>query len=155
MHADEVDIDVPLVRRLLAEQFPRWAGLPVESVPSAERDSRTREAIRALDGRLDTRAVNAAWEVALGEPVWQGPPVWIHGDLAPGNLLVQQGRLSGVVDFGGLAVGDPACDLMVAWTLFSGSSREVFRRAVSLDGPTWARGRGWALSWVLIFIPYY
>jgi len=124
-------------------------------VPLAQRESRTREAIEALDGTLETEAVTAAWEAALQAPAWQGPPVWIHGDLSAGNLLAAQGRLSAVIDFGCLGVGDPACDLMVAWTLFSGESREAFRAALSVDDATWTRGRGWALSWALIFIPYY
>jgi aminoglycoside phosphotransferase (APT) family kinase protein len=124
-------------------------------VPLAHRDRRTREAIRALDGILDTAAVTAAWEAALQAPVWHGLPVWIHGDVSAGNLLAVQGRLSAVIDFGGLGVGDPACDLVIAWTLFSGESREAFRAALSVDDATWARGRGWALSWALIFIPYY
>jgi aminoglycoside phosphotransferase (APT) family kinase protein len=124
-------------------------------VPLVQRDSRTREAIRALDGMLDTAAVTAAWDAALQAPAWHGPPVWIHGDMSSGNLLAVQGRLSAVIDFGGLGVGDPACDLVIAWTLFSGESREAFRTALSVDDATWARGRGWALSWALIFIPYY
>src|SRR5262249_26790438 len=82
-------------------------------------------------------------------------PRWIHGDLAPGNLLVARSRLSGIIDFGCLGVGDPACDLMIAWTLFAGENREAFRAALAVDDETWARGRGWALSWALIFIPYY
>jgi aminoglycoside phosphotransferase (APT) family kinase protein len=123
--------------------------------PLAQRDSRTREAIRALDGMFDTEAVTAAWDAALDAPAWHSRPVWIHGDVSPGNLLVVQGRLSAVIDFGCLGVGDPACDLMIAWTLFSGESREAFHAALSVDDATWARGRGWALSWALIFIPYY
>jgi len=268
MHADEVDTDVSLVRRLLTAQFPRWADLPIEPVPSAGtdhalyrlgddmavrlprirwaigqadkervwlsrlagqlplaipvplakgkpaegypwdwsvyrwlegenatieriadpcqaatdlarfiaalqridpaggppadrgvplamRDASTREAIVALRGIVDVHAVTAVWEGALGAPVWHGPPVWVHGDLLPGNLLVEHGRLSAVIDFGGLGLGDPACDLMVAWGLFSGESRDVFRAALSVDDATWVRGRGHALSWALIFIPYY
>jgi aminoglycoside phosphotransferase (APT) family kinase protein len=124
-------------------------------VPLAQRDVSTREAIEALRGMIDVDAATAAWEAALGAPVWHGPPVWVHGDLLPGNLLVKQGRLSAVIDFGGLGVGDPACDLMIAWGLFSGESRDVFRAALSVDDATWARGRGWALSQALIFIPYY
>ena len=122
--------------------------------PLARRDSRTREAIQALGG-LDTKAVTSAWDAALEAPEWQGPPVWIHGDLLPGNLLAIKGRLTAVIDFGGLGVSDPACDLMVAWTLFSGESRDVFRAALSVDDATWARGRGWALFWALISIPNY
>jgi aminoglycoside phosphotransferase (APT) family kinase protein len=124
-------------------------------VPLAERDPPVREAIASLDGMLDVAAVTAAWEAALRAPAWQGPPVWIHGDLQSGNLLAVQGRLSAVIDFGGLGVGDPACDLMVAWNLFSAETRDVFRAALPIDAATWARGRGWALSVALIFIPYY
>ena len=78
--------------------------------------------------------------------------MWVHGDVAAGNLLQREGRLSAVIDFGGLAVGDPACDLAIAWTLFSGSgeSRRAFRDALSLDDRTWARARGWALWKALI-----
>jgi aminoglycoside phosphotransferase (APT) family kinase protein len=104
---------------------------------------------------IDVDAAAEAWEAALEAPVWHGSPVWVHGDLLPGNLLVKQGRLSAVIDFGGVGVGDPACDLMIAWGLFSGESRDVFRSALSVDDATWARGRGWALSQALIFIPYY
>jgi aminoglycoside phosphotransferase (APT) family kinase protein len=272
MHADEVDTDVALVRRLLAAQFPRWADLPIQPVPSAGtdnalyrlgddmavrlpriqgatgqvdkehrwlprlathlplaipaplakgtpgegypfhwsvyrwlegenatigrianpcqaatelaafiaalqridptggplavdhnlrgvplamRDTYTREAIAALHGIIDVDAVMTAWEAVLQVPEWNRAPVWFHGDLLPGNLLVKLGRLSAVIDFGGLGVGDPACDLMIAWGLFSGKGRDVFRAALAVDDATWARGRGCALSWALIFIPYY
>jgi aminoglycoside phosphotransferase (APT) family kinase protein len=124
-------------------------------VPLRERDEDTRAAIAALDGVVDVSAVTAAWDEALRAPEWDGPLVWIHGDLAEGNLVVRDGRLVAVIDFGGLAVGDPACDLMIAWTLFSGESREAFRAELSIDDAMWARGRGWALSWALVFIPYY
>jgi aminoglycoside phosphotransferase (APT) family kinase protein len=265
MHADEVDTDVSLVRRLLTAQFPQWASLPVEPVPSAgtvnaiyrlgddmavrlprvyrfasdlekeqhwlpklaphvplaipeplakgrpgegypwlwavyrwlegetwttdrisdlreaagdlaqfitalqridttsgprprpggagaplqERDHFVRAAIAASRGMVDTDAVTAAWDAALKAPLWDGPPVWVHADLSrPGNLLVVGGRLSAVIDFGALSVGDPACDLLAAWTLFSGESRDVFRAALSVDDATWERGRGWALTYV-------
>ncbi|MEP6774728.1 MAG: aminoglycoside phosphotransferase family protein [Chloroflexota bacterium] len=124
-------------------------------VPLVLRDAAMRAAITAVRGMLDTDAVTAAWEVALEAPEWDRPPVWVHGDLLPGNLLVERGRLSAVIDFGGLGVGDPACDLMIAWSLFSGESREVFRAALGVDDATWARGRGHALSQAIIFIPYY
>jgi len=75
--------------------------------------------------------------------------------MSSGNLLTNEGRLTAVIDFGGLGVGDPACDLMIAWEIFSGESRDVFRTALDVDDATWARGRGWALSQALIFIPYY
>lgn len=123
--------------------------------PLALRDTYTREAIAALHGMIDAEAVTTVWEVALEAPEWNGTPVWFHGDMLPGNLLFQQDRLSAVIDFGGLAVGDPTCDLMIAWGLFSGESRDVFRAALAVDDATWTRGRGWALSQALIFIPYY
>jgi aminoglycoside phosphotransferase (APT) family kinase protein len=124
-------------------------------VPLAERDGATREAIAALHGVLDTDAATSQWEEALRAPVWPGPGVWLHGDLNEGNLLARDGRLHAVIDFGTMAVGDPACDLMVAWTLLTAETREVFRAALPLDDATWVRGRGWALSWALIVLPYY
>ena len=123
--------------------------------PLSLRDAETRAAIAPLDGMLDTDAATAAWEASLQTPAWDGPPVWIHGDLQSGNLLVQQGRLSAVIDFGGLGVGDPACDLMVAWNLLSAETRDIFRAALPVDDATWARGRGWAMSMGLIALPYY
>jgi len=124
-------------------------------VALAIRDAYTRAAIAKLDNVLDTEAVTAAWDADLNAPAWDGPPAWIHGDLHPGNLLVDRGQLSAVIDFGGLGVGDPACDFAAAWTLFSGESRVAFRTALSIDDASWARGRGWALSTGLIALPYY
>ena len=124
-------------------------------VPLATRDAVTRVAIGELDGMIDTNAASAAWDDALAAPAWDGPPVWIHGDLQSGNLLAVNGRLSAVIDFGCLGVGDPACDVMVAWTLFSSETRDAYRAALLVDDATWARGRGWALSTSLIALPYY
>src|SRR5262245_8100816 len=124
-------------------------------VALATRDSQTRTAIASLHGMLDTAAVTDAWEAALGTPTWDAPPVWLHGDLHEGNLLVQHGRISAVIDFGGLGIGDPACDMMVGWTVLSAETRPTFRSALSIDDATWTRGRGWALSVALIALPYY
>ncbi len=124
-------------------------------VPLSTRDAETRAAIASLGGMLDTDAVTAAWDAALQAPAWHGPPVWIHGDLSPLNLLVERGWLSAVIDFGCLGVGDPACDLIVGWNLLSAETRDVFRAALQVDNATWARGRGWALSVGLIALPYY
>ena len=88
---------------------------------------------------------------ALTAP-WPGPPVWVHGDVSPENLLAAAGRLSAVIDFGCCAVGDPACDTVIAWTFFSGESRRVFRARLPVDRATWARGRGWALWKALIVL---
>jgi aminoglycoside phosphotransferase (APT) family kinase protein len=123
--------------------------------PLAMRHAETRTAIATLHNTLDAGAAVAAWEAALQAPAWNGPAVWLHGDLHPTNLLVKRGRLSAVIDFGGLGVGDPACDLMVAWTILSADTREVFRAALPVDDSAWARGRGWALSVGLIALPYY
>jgi aminoglycoside phosphotransferase (APT) family kinase protein len=117
--------------------------------PLAVYDAESRNAIVALDGQIDTAGATAAWEAAL-MATWHGPPVWVHGDVAPGNLLVRDGRLCAVLDFGCAAVGDPACDLVLAWTFLSGESRAAFRAALPLDEGTWARGRGWALWKALI-----
>ncbi|MBC8139165.1 MAG: aminoglycoside phosphotransferase family protein [Fibrella sp.] len=124
-------------------------------VPLAMRDAAVRSAIASLRGILDTERATIAWDAALQVPTWHRLPVWVHGDLQPGNLLAQQGRLTAVIDFGGLGVGDPACDLIVAWNLLPAESRDVFRSALQVDDATWARGRGWALSVGLIALPYY
>lgn len=267
MHADELDIDAALVRRLLAAQFPQWANLPLERVPSAgtdnalyrlgeelvvrmprihwateqverehrwlpklaphlpltvpvplamgqpsdgypwqwsvfpwvtgenpslerladpceaandlagfiaalqridtrgaprsgrgeplaQRDGPTRGAIAASHGLIDTDAVTEAWEADLEAPVWDRPPVWIHGDIAPGNLLAVDGRVHAVIDWAP-GLGDPAVELIPAWNLFAGESRDAFRTALGVDDATWTRGRGWALSIALIQLPYY
>ncbi len=123
--------------------------------PLAMRDKSTRDAIATLQGQLDTKAVTAVWDEAISAPAWHGPPVWLHGDLQSGNLLAVRGRLSAVIDFGCLGVGDPACDVMAAWLFLSAETREVFRAALQVDDATWERGRGWALSVGLIALPYY
>lgn len=120
--------------------------------PLATYDAETRAAIAALvavEPTVDGHAALAVWDRALTTP-WRGPPVWVHGDLTPSNLLVAGGRLAAVIDFGSMAVGDPACDLTIAWTFLAGSAREAFRAGAGLDDATWARARGWALWKALI-----
>jgi aminoglycoside phosphotransferase (APT) family kinase protein len=124
-------------------------------VPLRERDEAVRTAIASLDGELDAGTVTAAWEAALEASDWDRPPVWIHGDFADGNLLADKGGFSGVIDWGGLAAADPACDLMAAWSFLPADEREIFREELGVDDATWARGRGWALSVALIALPYY
>lgn len=114
--------------------------------PLVARDRATRAAISAVDGPFDTAAMTELWEAALSAPDRDGPPVWFHGDFHTGNLLTVDGRLSAVIDFGGLGIGDPACDLVIAFTLMSAGSRAVFRTALGVDDATWIRGRGWALA---------
>lgn len=112
-------------------------------------DTETRAALSILADRIDAAAAENVWKAALSSE-WSGSPVWVHGDIASSNLLVESGKLCAVIDFGGSALGDPACDLAIAWTLFAGESRKAFRAALRLDGETWARGRGWALWKALI-----
>lgn len=196
MHADEVETDAALVRRLLAVQFPQWADLPVEPVASYGTD----HDIYRLGDRLAARLPRIGWATgqAAKEAEWlprlaphlplaipvqlaQGRPAegypfdwsvyeWLPGqdaggaiddleqvavDLAAFNLLVVDGRLSAVIDFGGLNVGDPACDLQPAWNVFAGDSRERFRAELAADASSWLRGRGWALAQAVVALPYY
>jgi aminoglycoside phosphotransferase (APT) family kinase protein len=119
-------------------------------------DEETHDAIAALGSRIDGAAAEEVRQAAL-DATWTGPPVWFHGDIASGNLLLDdEGDLSAVIDFGTCGVGDPACDLVIAWTLFDGESRAEFRRLMPADDAMWARARGWALWKALITIdnPY-
>jgi aminoglycoside phosphotransferase (APT) family kinase protein len=118
-------------------------------------DEPTRAALVELQGVVDTDAAAAVWDTALGTPGWSAPPVWIHGDVMPANLLVRDGRLTGVIDWGGFGVGDPAVDLMPAWNLLDAAGRDVFRAELEVDDETWTRGRGWALWTGLLALPYY
>jgi len=123
--------------------------------PLAERDAEVRAAVSTLRGVLDVAAVTAVWDRALAAPAWTAPPVWSHGDLSPMNLLLVQGHLHAVIDFGCVGIGDPACDLIPAWNLLGVPARAVLRAALAVDDGTWVRGRGWALSIALIALPYY
>ena len=135
-----IELDGPSSRR----------GLPLSS-----QDEWVRTALSQLDGEIDTAAARAAWEQALRVPGWPREDVWLHGDLFPGNLLVEDGRLIGLIDFSLVGRGDPACDLIAAWSVLSAASRASFRSDLDVDDDTWARGRGWALSVALVALPYY
>lgn len=123
--------------------------------PLSDRDQATRAAIAEVDGVFDAAAMTELWEAALSAPDWGRSPVWFHGDFHTGNLLTVEGRISAVIDFGGLGMGDPACDLMIAYTLLSAESRAVFRETLGVDDATWLRGRGWALATGLNAYNYY
>jgi aminoglycoside phosphotransferase (APT) family kinase protein len=114
-------------------------------------DSQTRSLLERLAGEVDVRGAAEVWDAAR-RSAWEGKPVWVHGDVTGTNLLVSDGVLSAVIDFGGLAVGDPACDLVMAWTFFAGDSATVFRDCLGLDDATWTRARGWALWKALLMI---
>jgi aminoglycoside phosphotransferase (APT) family kinase protein len=122
--------------------------------PLAQHDEQVRRSIAQLGDRIDGDATLRSWQQSLNAPAWDGPEVWVHGDLLPGNLLVVDGRLSAVIDFGGLNVGDPACDLQPAWNMFVGGSRLRFRAELEVDDASWLRGRGWAL-WAVSGLTYY
>ncbi|WP_380284479.1 aminoglycoside phosphotransferase family protein [Kitasatospora purpeofusca] len=123
--------------------------------PLAGRDAATRAAIGRLRGVIDTETATALWDKALRLPEPAGPARWVHGDLTPGNLLVTGQRLSAVLDFGLLGVGDPTVDLLPAWSLLPATARPAFRTALAVDDATWERGRAWALSLALVQLPYY
>jgi aminoglycoside phosphotransferase (APT) family kinase protein len=160
--ADPVRLATDLAQFVAALQGIDATGGPPPSehnafrgVPLATRDEKTRASIAALDSTIDGPAATKAWEAALRAPEWQQPPVWIHGDLDARNMLAKGGRLSAVIDWGCLGVGDPACDVAVAWKMLSANTRDLFRTALSIDDATWARGRGWVLSQAVGALSYY
>ena len=112
-------------------------------------DAETRKSIDMLTGEIDAKAVTDVWDTAL-ETKWQRPPVWVHGDFAEYNLLVKDGRLCAVIDFGCTGIGDPSCDLVIAWTFLDPTTRVHFRAAISYDPATWDRARGWAIWKALV-----
>jgi aminoglycoside phosphotransferase (APT) family kinase protein len=128
---------------------------PGGRAPLRELDAVTREAISSAAGLIDHQAVTAAWERALQAPAWNGPPVWVHRDLLRPNLLVRDGRLHAVIDFGDAGVGDPAADVVAAWSVFGPTGRGEFRAALGVDDGTWERARGYALHQAALIIPYY
>lgn len=116
-------------------------------------DGQTRKAIADLGETIDADAASSVWEAALAA-TWKNEPVWVHGDVAQNNLLVRDGRLSAVIDFGTSAVGDPACDTVLAWTFLDGDGRQAFRDHLPVDDDTWVRGRGWAIWKALITLAW-
>ncbi|MEV6603755.1 aminoglycoside phosphotransferase family protein [Kutzneria sp. NPDC051319] len=112
-------------------------------------DAQARRALATVDGHIDVELAREIWQAALDTP-WDGVDVWFHGDIAPGNLLLDNGKLAAVIDFGTCGVGDPSCDLAITWTLLTADGRRAFREHLAIDDPTWARGRGWALWKTLV-----
>jgi aminoglycoside phosphotransferase (APT) family kinase protein len=160
----ETGVDTPGLARDLAHFVgamraldPNGAPITAWPRPLQQEDDLVRSNLAALAGELHAvrEEVVAVWEDALAAPRWGGPPTWIHGDLSPGNLLLRDGRLRGVLDFSAMGLGDPASDYRVAWNLLPAGARRVFRQAVGSDDATWARARGWVLLQALAQLPYY
>jgi aminoglycoside phosphotransferase (APT) family kinase protein len=137
---------ISALRRLSPVGAPQGRGISF-----AERDLQVRERLVSFGDS----SVIAQWERALAAPAWTGPPVWHHGDLDARNWLVSHGRISGVIDWGCMGVGDPACDVMVAWKLHSITARDAFRDALETDDATWERARGWVVSQAVMALTYY
>lgn len=112
-------------------------------------DNETRLSIVQCQSFINADLATSVWEQALSSR-WDKKPVWIHGDLSAGNILLENGRLVAVIDFGCLGIGDPSCDLVIAWTLLHKESRKIFQSELTLDQNTWLRAKGWALWKALI-----
>jgi aminoglycoside phosphotransferase (APT) family kinase protein len=154
--SDERQFVHDLARFILELRRIDMHGAPRGGRPSlAALDAATRAALEASRGVIDVEAAATAWTEALNAPAWDGDPVWIHGDLLKSNLLVRDGRLEAVIDFGEAGAGDPAADVIPAWSIFGKAGRGIFRRALGVDEATWSRGRGYALHQALLIIPYY
>ncbi len=138
--------DCPADGGPLPGQHNWWRGGPLDHYLDE-----ARTALAAVADEVDVPAATAVLDAAVASR-WSGPPVWFHGDIAYGNLLVRDGRLAAVIDFGTCGIGDPACDVVLAWTLLTGPGRAAFADALGLDRDTWARGRGWGLWKALITV---
>jgi aminoglycoside phosphotransferase (APT) family kinase protein len=160
-YADDRVSDEREAARDLARFVAELRKMDVAGAPRAGRrplrdlDEATRRAIEEAGGVIDADAAAAAWTAALEAPPWDGEPVWIHTDLLRPNLLVCDGRLAAVIDFGDAGAGDPAADVIAAWSVFGPAGREVFRHELGVDEGTWQRARGYALHQALLIIPYY
>ncbi len=147
--------DLATFIRALHRLDPSGAPFRQRGVHLGVRDRHTRDAIGKAAHLVDAPAVSALWQRALDTQPWNKPMVWLHADLASGNLLFTESKLSAVIDWGMMTAGDPACDVAVAWELFDEESRHVLRQAINVDDATWERSKGWALSTAIIALPYY
>jgi len=146
----------------LAQFISALRRIPTDTAPIGYRggsfhplDDEVRRCLVQARDLVDVPTLTAVWDDALGAAEWTGPPVWVHCDLLAANLLVTDDQLSGVLDFAAAGIGDPACDLMPAWSVLSAGARQSFRTDVGIDDATWRRGRGWALAQAAIALPYY
>jgi aminoglycoside phosphotransferase (APT) family kinase protein len=139
----------------LRHALPLEAAPPTGRLPLADLDRLTRKAIRESNGVIDVEAAMNAWDHALTAPSWSRTPTWVHTDLLRPNLLVEAGTLRAVIDFGNIGVGDPAADVIAAWSVFNAPGRRQFRSVLNVDDATWDRSRGYALHQAVLIIPYY
>jgi aminoglycoside phosphotransferase (APT) family kinase protein len=165
--AHHQEIDEPYVAQQLAGFLTAIQQLPTHDdllpgkhnfyrdVDLLERDAEVQAALVRLAPLMDISSAAQIWQKLRDTPSWQQPPVLIHGDLLPTNILFEAGRITAILDFGGLGIGDPACDLIPAWSLLSAAGRAQLRPLIHHDQDTWMRGQGWALSIGLIPLPYY
>ncbi len=138
-----------------ASDLPAGPENGFRGAPLATRDKQARESIAALAHEIDAPAATRLWDQSLAAAPHKGAPTWVHGDIHPGNVLTRERKLSAVIDWGCAAIGDPAVDLMPAWSMFTGDARAAFRKEIDADASTWARARGWTLSVSVIALAYY
>ena len=141
---------------LALKQLPTIGGPPPtrRGTPMAQYDEAVQWGISQLDGVFDADQARYVWQSALEAGDWASDPVWVHGDLLPGNILIGTGRLSGIIDWSCAGVGDPACEAMLAWSLPT-DARRIYRNALDVDDAAWARARGWVVEQTVFYIPYY
>lgn len=152
---NQVAKDLALFIKALWEVATDNAPLSRRGLPLNTQDKLVCEAISSLKDTIDTNTISNIWQECLSVSNWNKPPVWLHADLLPSNLLLKNGKIHAVIDFGLTGIGDPACDLIPAWCLLDSNSRIIFKEYLGVDEDTWRRGKGWALSIALIIIPYY
>lgn len=155
-HPDEAAQVIGRFLAALHTRAPQDAPInPLRGIPLSQRDDEVRARVAKLADLIDAPGILGCWRELVAAPPWTGPPVWLHGDLHPGNVLVEHGRISAVIDFGDLTSGDPADDLAVAWMLLPPHARAVLREAAgTVDDDTWIRARGWALAHGLSFLMF-
>lgn len=165
-HLDNID-NVNDMAQQLAQFLTALHQVNIDGAPLASEDTGNRgvdlslkhlgtsKAINGVSNEYDAKILTKIWQQARDQPKWQSAPVWLHGDIKPDNLIAKNGQLAAVIDFGLMAVGDPAVDLMLAWSVLPPTARAIFKAILQTDENTWARGRGWALSVSLIALDYY
>ena len=155
LNFDQLALDLAgFILALQKIKIPASAPLS-RGLPLYFEDAAVRQSMALLPAEFQPEILEQIWTKAVAAPLWNGKPVWSHGDLHGANLLGQNGKLSAVIDFGGLGVGDPVFDYASAWQVLDVSSRAIFREALQLDEVTWLRACGKALRSAALAYPYY